>query len=168
MVNASGILKTLLSADAGVSAHIGSKIYAVKLPQDTALPAVVVSTVSVSPLDSKDGGAETDVIRLQISIYAASYKKAWEIDRAIRDAIDGYDGNVTAGLETWTVKDIRLESVNDVFEPEKDIFHRAADYVMMASISEMIAPTTYRWELEDGSGFWQLEDASGYWLQEAA
>lgn len=166
-MNATGIFYKLLKDDAAVAAIIGEKIYPVKLPQGVALPAAVVSVVAVSPILSKDAVSDEDFVRVQVSSYATTYKQAHELDNAIRAALDNYDGSVVAGLETWDVKNIQYLNGNDVFEMEKEVFHRASDYEIHGRLA-VVGTVTWRWELEDGSGFWLLEDGSGYWLQEAA
>ena len=166
-MNTTGVIFKILKDDAAVSAAVGQKIYPVKLPQGVAYPAVVVSVLGENPINSKDGAASDDFTRLQVSVYANSYKQTLDISRDIRTALDFFDGLVDTGLETWDVKNIEYLTGNDVFEPEKEVYHRASDYEMMMKMYS-VDTVTFRWLLEDGTGYWSLENNSGFWSLEAA
>lgn len=138
MANVSGILYTILAADATVtglvgldSSGIGYKIYALTIPQKAALPAVRITEIAVEPSDTKTGASTLDAIRVQIDSYAMSMLTAQQLDEAVRGAIDRYRGNVTVagtGGATYFVDGIRFETRNQTMETEKDIFRISADY----------------------------------------
>lgn len=137
-MNVSGILYTILSADATVQGLVGLdadgdgyKIYPVTIPQKEALPQVRIIEVAVEPFDTKTGASTLDAIRVQLDSYAASMLTAQQIDEAVRAAIDRYRGSVTVtgtGGATYFVDGIRFESRNQTMETEKDIFRVSSDY----------------------------------------
>lgn len=134
MANVSGILYTILAADATVTAICSTRIYPLTIPQTngtTSLPAVRIVTVANEPFDTKTGASTLDAIRVQIDSYAASMLTAQQLDEEIRDAIDRYRGSVTVigtGGDTYFVDGIRFETRNETMEEEKDIFRISSDY----------------------------------------
>lgn len=131
MANVSGILYTILAADATVTAICSTRIYPLTIPQTTPLPAVRIMTVANQPSDTKTGASTLDAIRVQIDSYAASMLTAQQLDEEIRDAIDRYRGSVTVagtGGDTYFVDGIRFETRNETMEEEKDIFRISSDY----------------------------------------
>ncbi len=131
MANVSGILYTILAADATVTAICSTRIYPLTIPQTTPLPAVRIMTVANQPSDTKTGASTLDAIRVQVDSYAASMLTAQQLDEEIRDAIDRYRGSVTVigtGGDTYFVDGIRFETRNETMEEEKDIFRISSDY----------------------------------------
>lgn len=137
-MNISGILYTILAADATVtgivgldSSGVGYKIYPVTIPQKAALPQVRITEIAVEPFDTKTEASPLDAIRVQMDCYAASMLTAQQLDEAVRDAIDRYRGSVTVagtGGATYFVDGVRFENRNQTMETEKDIFRVSSDY----------------------------------------
>lgn len=137
-MNISGILYTILAADATTTGLVGQdaagqgwKIYPLTIPQKEAPPFVRVTTIAVEPSDTKTEESTLDAIRVQIDTYAATMLKAQQIDEAVRLAIDRYRGSVTVsgtGGGTYFVDGVRLENRNETMETEKDIFRISTDY----------------------------------------
>lgn len=137
MANVSGILYTLLAANATVTGLVGSdtgggfKIYPLTNPQQAKRPFVRITEIAVEPSDTKTGASTLDAIRAQIDSYADSMLTAQQIDEAVRGAIDRYRGSVTVsgtGGATYFVDGIRFENRNWTMEKEKDIFRISSDY----------------------------------------
>ena len=137
MANISGIIYTILAADARVAGLVGNdtgggyRIYPISIPQKAAFPAVRITTVAVEPSDTKTEASTLDAIRVQIDSYAFSMLTAQQLDEAVRLAIDRYRGSVTVagtGGATYFVDGVRFESRNETMETEKDIFRISTDY----------------------------------------
>lgn len=132
MANVSGILYTILAADATVTAICSTRIYPLTIPQgDNYLPAVRITTVANEPFDTKTGASTLDAIRVQIDCYAKSMLTAQQLEEEVRDAIDRYRGSVTVtgtGGDTYFVDGIRFENRNETIEEERDIFRTSSDY----------------------------------------
>lgn len=137
MANVSGIIYTILAADATVTGLVGTdagggyKIYPITIPQAAALPAVRITEIAVEPSDTKTGASTLDAIRVQIDSYAMSMLTAQQLDEAVRGAIDRYRGSVTVagtGGATYFVDGVRFENRNQTMETEKDIFRISTDY----------------------------------------
>lgn len=131
-MNVSGILYTILSAEATVTAICSTRIYPYTIPQKpdgSGYPGVTITVISNEPSDTKTEASTLDAWRVQIDSYARSALQAQQLDSAIRLAIDRYRGSVVVtGDATYFVDGIRYENVNEVMETEKDIFRRSADY----------------------------------------
>jgi len=118
----------ILSAAAGVTALASTRIYPVRAPQNTTLPYVTYTVVSVNPTDTKDRPSHLDTVRMQIDCWATTYAGAEALHAAIRTAIDAYQINATAG--GVVVNGIKYETENDAFEDEVDIYRKSADYMI--------------------------------------
>lgn len=136
-MNISGIIYTLLAADATVTGIVGTdsgggyKIYPVTVPQLEALPQVRITEIAVEPYDTKSGASTLDAIRVQIDCYSASMLTTQQLEEAVRAKIDRHRGSVTVagtGGATYFVDGIRFENRNQTMETEKDIFRASADY----------------------------------------
>jgi hypothetical protein len=79
------VYKTL-SEDTTIAEYVGKKIYAVRLPQDDAVPAVVYSTPDISPTSSLDGDSGADYGSVEIVCWSKDYTMAHEIAHAVRTA----------------------------------------------------------------------------------
>jgi len=131
MANVSGILYTILAADATVTAICSTRIYPLTIPQGADLPAVRITTVANEPFDTKTGASTLDAIRVQIDCYAKSMLTAQQLEEEVRDALDRYRGSVTVtgtGGDTYFVDGIRFENRNETMEEERDIFRTSSDY----------------------------------------
>lgn len=136
MANISGILYTILAADATVQSLVGLdadgdgyKIYPLTIPQQEGLPAVRITTIAVEPSDTKTGASTLDAIRVQVDSYAKTMLTAQQIDEAVRKRLDRYRNSVSvSGDTTYFVDGIRFENRNETMETEKDIFRISTDY----------------------------------------
>lgn len=93
-----------LNNNAGVLAAIGTRLYAIQLPQkDLTLPAVTftrISTERVITHDQTHHGLASP--RFQFDVYATTYQEALDVADALRTALLGYRG-------TWD--SIRVDAV---------------------------------------------------------
>ncbi len=137
MANVSGILYTILAADSDVTTIVGAddgggyKIYPLTIPQQAALPAVLLVTIATEPSDTKTTASTLDAVRVQVDCYAKTMLTCQQLEEAVRGAIDRYRGSVTVagtGGATYFVDGIRFENRNETMETEKDIFRNSADY----------------------------------------
>ena len=107
----------VLSADTGVQAIVGSRIYAMLRPQADPLPALVYQRVSTVPVVSLQGDSSLDQVRLQVSCYASTLLQAKQLAAATRRAING-----ASGLKSITVMEI------DDQDPETKHFRVVVDF----------------------------------------
>jgi hypothetical protein len=119
-------LRAKIIGDAAVTALIGSKCYPVVVPQKAAVPFVILSVVNVDPTDTKTGVSTTDVFRIQVDSYAASYDACQDLDKKVRDSIDKYMGTSSSIY----IDGVRYLTSQDSFEDEPGEYRRISDYIV--------------------------------------
>ena len=87
-------LRSLLLADAGLSALVGSRVTWTMRPQATALPAVVLTIISEVRPYTYAGEVALYETRVQADTYAASAYVARDVDRALAETVSGFKGDV--------------------------------------------------------------------------
>lgn len=101
----------LLSADPGVAAIAGTRIYPMVLPDDAAFPAITYQQVGGSSTPTMDTSG-VQKLRLQIDCWSAplplggTYRQASGLRDAVRRALDGYSGVLGDGTQlsrAWIV-----------------------------------------------------------------
>ena len=91
-VSAEKALYTILSTTGGVTQYVGEKIYPVKIPEGTGLPAISYQQISGPREHNVSGAIGWVESRYQINSWAATYLEACDVATAVRVAIDGYAG----------------------------------------------------------------------------
>lgn len=126
-MNLSGILYSILAADAGVSAICDVRIYPLTIPQQTEFPAIRLTGIAVEPYDTKTGESTLDATRAQIDCYSYSMLTAQQLAAAARAALDRFMGDVWTGTEVYFVDGVRFETDVWAMQEEKDIFRASFD-----------------------------------------
>lgn len=109
-------LKTLLLADAGVSALLGSRLYSVVLPRSYQFPASVYHVYGTSltyTFAGPDNVAETLV---QYDVYGVDATSTRNVADAIRGVLDSYTGTLANGMNVQAVylqQDLDMPHVPD-------------------------------------------------------
>lgn len=113
----------LLSANAGVSAIVSTRIYPLIAPQTAAFPRVVYSSPSGQRAETLTGHSASRV-RMQIDAYATTYLGA----QALADAIDAaFD--TTAGLLLRPVRLNRIDLYEDALSQGTiGVHHVSSDF----------------------------------------
>lgn len=76
-----------LKGDAAVSALIAGRVYTLTLPQEVRLPAVVVTRISARKTNDSDGYSGLEAPRVQVDCWDKNLGTAWQVARAVRDAL---------------------------------------------------------------------------------
>lgn len=76
-----------LTADPGVAALVGKRVFGSLMPKDTALPAIVFSVVSSGTVESLKGRNRAEIARVQFDAYAPNYLDARRLSDRVRDAL---------------------------------------------------------------------------------
>lgn len=90
-------LVSLLTADSGVSALVGSRVYPDKLPDSPTLPALTYQVASLTPRYAHSGDADLDTVRVQVNCWAVTRTTAVTVRDAVRTAVSGYRGTTGDG-----------------------------------------------------------------------
>jgi hypothetical protein len=120
----------ILTADAGVSAVAGAKVFPGLAPPGTSLPIVIYQRMSSERVHSLTGPVGVPVVSVQITSWGTSYETGKTLSRAVRLALDGYSGT-SQGV---TVQRVTLTSDSDVFQMPQD--DQATPYYGVSQIYE--------------------------------
>ncbi len=93
-MNVGQIIYGILSATAGVTSLVSTRIYPDMAPQNATFPYIVFQKLSTQPTDTKEGASPLDKILVQIDCYSGSYDTSHTIAAAIRTALDRYSGTI--------------------------------------------------------------------------
>jgi hypothetical protein len=93
-MNVGQIIYGVLSATAGVTALVSTRIYPDMAPQNATFPYIVFQKLSTQPTDTKEGVSPLDKILVQIDCYSGNYDTSHTIAAAIRTALDRYSGTI--------------------------------------------------------------------------
>jgi len=111
-----------LTANAGVSALIATRVYPIVIPQNAAFPAIAYSAIYTPGDHNKTQAATKDNCEFTIRSWAATYDAAAALDKAVRAALDYVDdggegetaGGVTVEVCEWlSSKDGMEEGASD-------------------------------------------------------
>ena len=80
------LLRTLRE-DAGLSALVGNKVFALVIPQGTKLPCITFQRIGGMPANTLSGHSGLEEIDLQIDVWARDYDEAKAIAKAVRAAM---------------------------------------------------------------------------------
>ena len=81
------VLLRTLREDAGLSALVGNKVFALVIPQGTKLPCITFQRIGGMPANTLSGHSGLQEIDLQIDVWARDYDEAKAIAKAVRAAM---------------------------------------------------------------------------------
>lgn len=93
-MNVGQIIYGVLSATAGVTALVSTRIYPDMAPQNVTFPYIVFQKLQTQPTDTKEGVSKLDKILVQVDCYSNNYDNAHSLAAAIRTALDRYTGTI--------------------------------------------------------------------------
>lgn len=97
-MNLGKYLRMVLTADAGVAALAGGRVYSEVLPQGGDVPAVVFTEVAADEDLALDGPTGARSARVQIDAWARTRAEATALGHAVKLALSGHVG-AAAGFE---------------------------------------------------------------------
>lgn len=130
-------LKKHLVADAGLLALVSTRIHAVTMPQNSALPAVVCSKVSSVPEYTHDGSAGAVESRFQLSCLAADYPGVKSLAKTVKKALRQFERapGIMGGAGGLHVAGVFLESEFEMFDASdtdaQSRYHVPLDYLVL-------------------------------------
>ena len=118
----------LLSADAGVTALVSTRIYPTVLPQDKTLPALVYQRISgVEPGQIDEQRRALVQGRIQVTALAAEFGACAAILDAAREALLYQYGSI-GGIEVVSI--IRDIDGADDFDPDLQAYSQSMDFIV--------------------------------------
>lgn len=124
-------LRHRLANYSGLSALVGTRVYAVKLPQNVTYPAVTYQIVGGLPRTHLMGGDDALAApRVQVSAWDTSLTDAISVADQIKAALQDYSGTM-GGDAGITVQHIFLESEQiDIYDSEAEVHNVAQDFLI--------------------------------------
>ncbi len=117
-------LRTHLLADGPVAALVVARVYPLKLPQSPTYPALTYEIISDIPHRALAGDSDLERVRVRIHCWAATYTGAIDLAAKVRTAVADFSGL----MGTATVRSVKFESWNDIFEDVPEVYRRVADF----------------------------------------
>jgi hypothetical protein len=117
----------ILSAYAGLTALVSTRIYPLVLPQDCDLPAVCYQLVSDVPEYILAKAVANQNARVQVNSYAITLDAAKSVAIQVKAAMVGYDGTIGS----VAVRDITIANEQDLYESDLDIYNLTVDFMVI-------------------------------------
>lgn len=130
------LFRTLVRQNALAMAKLPGGIHIERAPQIKGLPYATISLITAQPMITKDPVSCQDDIQIQVDVWSgleldddslSGYKGAALAEQAIREAVDGFQGDV----EGITINEIRWQTQNPApFEDDRDVYRVSVDYLL--------------------------------------
>jgi len=117
-----------LKDDAGVSAIVGTRIYAQKLPQTPTMPSLTYQLITPMSLISHQGMSGTAFPRYQITCWDDTELGVIALAKAVRICLGCYKGTVGVAPNTVAIQASLPVGGYETYEPETGFFMRALDF----------------------------------------
>jgi hypothetical protein len=99
-------LRAMLGAVPAISARVAARINWGLAPQGQALPCLTLTVVTDGPVDHSLDGPGLSRARVQVDCWAATYGEAKVLSRAVRTALDAWQGGVITGAFLAGARDL--------------------------------------------------------------
>jgi hypothetical protein len=119
-------LYSLLTADAEVSAIVGTRVFPGVAPQDVAAPYVLYRKTGRDRRFLPCGTDGTMVTSFQIDCYAATYLQSVQLAQAVTDRLEPYRG--ATGSPAITLVHWFLDREFDLSDIEPGLFRQSCDW----------------------------------------
>lgn len=116
-MNCEAAIYGILSADATLTALVGTRIYPEVAPNGAANPCIVYSESTPEYSDNKDGVSKLDTNIVQVDVYASTAASRNTIGARVRTLLDRYSGAVNSIY----VQSIQLAYSYKLIEPVNDV-----------------------------------------------
>lgn len=125
-------LYSYLTATAGITALVGTRVYAFRIPQHMTLPCLTVQRISTARTHTHDSSGATGLARtrVQFDAWAADYSTAKSISDALRAALNGKKGTLSGA---YTIQAALIEEESPELEPQSNLYRSRSDYMIWAS-----------------------------------
>ena len=77
----------ILSNNAALTAVVSTRINPLRIPQESAFPAISYQLISVIPHPSKSSSSKSDFARVQINSFGLTYQSAVQVADLVRNAM---------------------------------------------------------------------------------
>lgn len=113
-----------LNADANVTAIVGNRIFPIKMPDRTAMPAISYARVTGPRVESFQGSSTLAHPLYQIDCWAKTHRQMIDLAAKVRNSLQGFQGTVAS----VKIQGILFENDMDLYEEDTETYHRALDF----------------------------------------
>lgn len=120
----------ILSNNAALTAVVGTRINPLRMPQETAFPAITLHAISNIPNPSKNGHSKSDFTRVQIDTYGTTYQSAYSVAELVRTAMEVATPGVFNGVTVQVIEydgEVEMSEDNAGFA---GVYHVSQDYII--------------------------------------
>jgi len=115
-----------LSGFAGITALISSRIYPIKIPPNTTMPALTYTRISGRRIESLLGNSALCYARYQLDAWGRKYSDVKALAEQVRLCLEGYKGTL-AGVIFYGVNYLGDQ---DLYEDDTEVFRVSMDFVV--------------------------------------
>lgn len=127
-------LRAHLLADSNISNEISTRMFPLRLPQNTEFTAITYQVISGDSTYTQDGDSGLDRPRIQIDVWDPSYEKSVEVGNLVKDRLSGFKGTVS-GIEiqgifrdSWRdLDDVLADGITKLYRRSQDFFVHHVD-----------------------------------------
>lgn len=112
--------------DPKIRGLVGDKIYALAIPQNKDVPAIVYQRISTARTLSLTGESASNP-RIQFSAYAKDYATAKDIAMALKASLDFYIGELGGEIKAATY----MADYRDDYEPDTGRYRSDVDFFVL-------------------------------------
>jgi hypothetical protein len=125
-------LYSYLTAAAGITALVSTRVYAFRIPQHMTLPCLTYQRISTARVHTHDTSGSTGLARsrFQFDAWADSYDTAKDITDALRAALNGKTGTLTG---TYAIQAALVEEESPELDPQSNLYRSRSDYMIWVS-----------------------------------
>jgi hypothetical protein len=125
------IVYNILSNNSALTALVSTRLNPIRIPQESAFPAIAYNLVSIIASPTNTSHSRTDFARVQISSFGTTFASATEVATAVRTALEA----VTLPGTFNSVKCQTIEFDGEVQLAEDEagfagIYHVAQDFII--------------------------------------
>jgi hypothetical protein len=119
------VLFSLITANAAITAIVGTKVYPLLAAQGALMPYIVYKKVSNVFNDTKSGQGDINQYRMQVDVYTTSYAQGLEVQQLLRETLDRVTRGTVAGS---FVDGIKILSEDDMHLEDPAVLLFSQDY----------------------------------------
>lgn len=126
-------LYSYLSAYAGLTALISTRVYPFKIPQTATLPCMTyqrVSTPRFHVMDTSGSGGDLAFPRIQFDVWAETYTAAKAITDQLRAALNGKRGSIGSGASTVTIQAALVQDEAPEYDSTTNLYRSRSDFII--------------------------------------
>lgn len=126
MATSEEALLAILQADANLTAVIGTRSYALRLPESATFPCITFEKVVAERVESMEGSSGLCFSRFQINCFAKTYGVAKNVHELARLALQGYKATIAGVI----VHGVNWTQEIDFYEEDAEVYRVTGECIV--------------------------------------